>query len=87
MKKIVSSFLFVALLLVPLLCGAQVSVKFKKLEINNITNKKNKRVYERLGDVVIRSDDVSLKITAEIINDGDITAYPDEESMKLLSLP
>lgn len=87
MKKSLSWFLFAAILTFPLLCGAQVSVKFKKLEINNITNTRNEPVFQRLGEIVIRSSDVCLKITAEIINDGDTTVYPEERVGLLLSIP
>ena len=82
MKKSLSWFLFAAILMLPLLCEAQISVKFKKLEINNITNKKSKPVTHRMCETLI--SDVRLKITAEIINDGDTTVYPEEERMRLL---
>ena len=76
MKKIVSSLLLVAVLLAPSLCKAQVSVKFKKLEIKNITNKRSEPVTLRSGEVFISNvPNVMIKITAEIINDGDTTVY------------
>ncbi len=82
MKKSLSWFLFAAILMLPLLCEAQISVKFKKLEINNITNKKSKPVAHRMCETLI--SDVCLKITAEIINDGDTTVYSDVERQGLL---
>ena len=86
MKRTILSILFLmavtTLLLAPLFCEAQVSVEFKKLEIKNITNMRAKPVARRLGETLV--SDVCLKITAEIINDGDTTAYPDEESMRFL---
>ena len=87
MKRLLQLFLLVAVLLVPLFCEAQVSVKFKKLEINNITNKKSEPVVVRFGEVFISNvPDVMLKITAEIINDGDTTVYwhSDVEQMEFL---
>ncbi len=84
MKKSVSWLLFAAILMLPLLCEAQVSVEFKKLEIKNITNMRAKPVARRLGETLV--SDVCLKITAEIINDGDTTVYwqQDGEEMNLL---
>ena len=76
MKRLVPSLLLVTVLLAPSLCEAQVSVKFKKLEINNITNKRSEPVTVRSGEVFLSNvPNVMLKITAEIINDGDTTVY------------
>lgn len=70
---------FVALMLPSLQCEAQLSLVFKTLNINNLnaeTNHKRPPEKIRLGDVVICNEpDVTITITAELINAGDSVIY------------
>ena len=74
MKKVSLSILFLmvvtTVLLVPLLCGAQVSVRFKTLAINNISNKRTDPSRGLPFDALILSD-VRLVVGVELVNDGD----------------
>lgn len=70
---------FVALMLPSLQCEAQLSLVFKTLNINNLnaeTNHKRPPEKIRLGDVVICNEpDVTITITAELINTSDSVIY------------
>jgi hypothetical protein len=70
---------FVALTLPSMKCEAQLSLVFKTLNINNLnaeTNHKRPPKKFRLGDVVICNEpDVTITITAELINTSDSVIY------------
>ena len=89
MNKIISIAITVVCCLAVLPCAAQVAIKFKSLEISNVTDK----IWEpKVYSCVIRlpsyaSGDVYLRIQAEIVNEGD-TAVPissfDRDKMTLV---
>ena len=77
-KRILISAIAVVCCFATLPCAAQVSIKFKSLEISNVTDKIWEPEKMRLGEVLIPSYDrghVYLRIQAEIVNEGD-TAVP-----------
>lgn len=88
-KRILISAIAVVCCFATLPCAAQVSIKFKSLEISNVTDK----IWEpKVYFCVIRlpsyaSGDVYLRIQAEIVNEGD-TAVPissfDRDKMTLV---
>ena len=89
-KRILISAIAVVCCFATLPCAAQVSIKFKSLEISNVTDKIWEPEKMRLGEVLIPSYDrghVYLRIQAEIVNEGD-TAVPissfDREKMMLV---
>lgn len=90
-KRILISAIAIVCCLATLPCAAQVAIKFKSLEISNVTDNiwdYSERI--RLGEVLIPSynrGDVYLRIEAEIVNEGD-TAVPisslDRDKMTLV---
>ncbi len=89
-KRILISAIAALCCLATLSCAAQVSIKFKSLEISNVTDKIWEAEKMRLGEVLIPSYDrghVYLRIQAEIVNEGD-TAVPissfDRDKMTLV---
>ena len=89
-KRILISAIAALCCLATLSCAAQVSIKFKSLEISNVTDKIWEPEKMRLGEVLIPSYDrghVYLRIQAEIVNEGD-TAVPissfDRDKMTLV---
>lgn len=70
---------FVALTLPSMKCEAQLSLVFKSLNINNLNEKTNHKSAPekiRLGEIVIDGEqDVSITITAELINTSDSVIY------------
>ena len=85
MKRLVPSLLLVAVLLAPLLCGAQVSVRFKTLAINNISNKRTDPRRVAPCDAIVLSD-VRLVVGVELVNDGDsaVNLYVEAATIGLL---
>jgi len=82
MKKNLFFALATAMLLLPFMnCEAQVSLEFKKLDVNNINGWTNHRFSEdcfRIGDKV--SSGVSISVTAELTNTSDEVLYFDEQA-------
>ena len=73
-KRILISAIAALCCLATLPCAAQVAIKFKLLEISNVTDKIWEPEKMRLGEVLIPSYDrghVYLRIQAEIVNEGD----------------
>lgn len=85
MKKFTTWILFAAVLLAPLLCGAQVSVRFKTLAINNISNKRTDPRRVAPCDAIVLSD-VRLVVGVELVNDGDsaVNLYVEAATIGLL---
>lgn len=90
MNKIISIAITVVCCLAVLPCAAQVAIKFKSLEISNVTDKIWEPNEHIIGPVILPSyyrGDVYLRIEAEIVNEGD-TAVPisnfDRDKMTLV---
>ena len=85
MKKFLIWLLFAAILMAPSLCGAQVSVRFKTLAINNISNKRTAPRRAVPFDAIILSD-VSLVVGVELVNNGDsaVNLYAEAATIGLL---
>ena len=90
MNKIISIAITVVCCLAVLPCAAQVAIKFKSLEISNVTDKIWEPNEHIICQVILPSyyrGDVYLRIEAEIVNEGD-TAVPisdfDRDKMTLV---
>ena len=82
-KYILFPVIIAAVLLSPLKCGAQVSLEFNKLNVNNINTWTNRKTSQKLlqeyGTMLLSG--VSVEMTAKLINTGDEVIYFDEEAV------
>lgn len=82
-KHLLFPVIIAAVLLSPLKCGAQVSLEFNKLGVNNINSWTNHKTSQKLlqeyGTMLLSG--VSVEMTAKLINTGDEVIYFDEEAV------
>ena len=86
MRKFALLFLLTALLMAPQWCVAQLSVKFKTLRVNNITNNLTTPAMTSLPFDALVLSDVGLAIDVELVNDGDsaVNLYAETATIGLL---
>lgn len=86
MRKFSLFFLLTAVLMAPQWSAAQLSVKFKTLRVNNITNNLTTPAMTSLPFDALVLSDVGLAIDVELVNDGDsaVNLYAETATIGLL---